>query len=26
MLHAVAFFLENDYDKDRLKLWRSEAE
>lgn len=26
MLHAVAFFLENDYDKDRLKLWRSEIE
>ena len=26
LLHAVAFFLENDYDKDRLKLWRSEVE
>ena len=26
MLHAVAFFLENDYDKDRMKLWRSEIE
>ncbi len=24
LMHAVAFFLENDYDKDRLKLWRSE--
>jgi len=26
LMHAVAFFLENDYDKDRLKLWRSEVE
>ncbi len=26
LLHAVAFFLENDYDENRLKLWRSEVE
>ena len=25
MMHAVAFFLENNYDEDRLKLWRSEV-
>ena len=26
MLHAVAFFLENDYDKERLTLWRDEGD
>lgn len=26
LLHAVAFFLENDYDENRLKLWRSEVD
>ena len=26
LLHAVAFFLNNNYDEDRLKLWRSEVE
>jgi len=26
MLHAVAFFLENDYDQDRLKLWTDEVD
>lgn len=24
MLHAIAFFKQNDYDKKQLKLWRSE--
>ena len=26
LLHAVSFFLNNNYDEDRLKLWRSEVE
>lgn len=26
MLHAVAFFLENDYDKERLTLWTDEGD
>ena len=26
MMHAVSFFLENDYDKDRIKLWQDEID
>lgn len=26
MLHAVAFFLENDYDKERIRLWQDEVD
>jgi len=26
MMHAVAFFLENDYDKDRIQLWQDEID
>ena len=26
MMHAVAFFLENDYDKERLTLWTDEGD
>ncbi|MBR5520597.1 MAG: alpha/beta hydrolase [Oscillospiraceae bacterium] len=26
MMHAVAFFLENDYDKERMKLWLDEID
>jgi hypothetical protein len=26
MLHAVAFFLENDYDKERIRLWQDEID
>ncbi|MBR4036639.1 MAG: hypothetical protein IKJ05_07935 [Oscillospiraceae bacterium] len=26
MMHACAFFLENDYDKKRIELWRDDVD